>query len=419
VTEAPISIAARNRTVLVSSDGAGVRWQSTASWWVLFGSLAFGLALLEDWGAFYNFYPTRPRVYFAVEVVLIGATLMLSPQRRVHRVFLPIPMLAFVAWWIASYAWTVFPAGFAKSNLADATTVATVIVIGGMLDRRQLSRVLLGAGLCAVGLIVAALVLLPSVAYQPASLEVGAPGLRGGFIHKTPMVACVLLFASAVFCFEHRQWLRVLCFPAVAVIVILSRSSAGLAIGMSLVGTGWLMNHGERIAATIGRGLKSLSLLSVAAGVGVIAALLGVITKLLGKDLTFSGRNQVWAGVVRQIQRKPLAGWGGTDMYALIQLEPVRSIIRPLGYVAATSHNGVLELMLRLGVVGLVLYLVVLVSTVRNGFRLLRTDPAWGRFILMMMVIVVMFAVSEVLTVLGVWFALTCLFGSKRLGGQA
>lgn len=396
-----------------------VRWQSTSKLWMLFGSLAFGLALLQDWGAFYNFYPTKPRVYFAAEVALMTAALMLSPQRWVYRVFLPIPMLAFVGWWMASYMWAVFPAGFAKNNLADATTVATVIVIGGMLDRRQLSRVLLGAGLVAVGLIVAALVLQPSLAYQPASLDVGAPGLRGGFIHKTPMVACVLLFASAVFCFEHRHWLRVLCFPTVAVIVILSRSSAGLAIGMSLVGTGWLLNHGEQIAATIGRGLKSLSLLSVVAGVGVIGALLGVITKLFGKDLTFSGRNQVWVGVVRQIQRKPIIGWGGTDMYALIRLEPVRSIIRPLGYKAATSHNGVLELMLRLGVVGLVLYIVVFASAVRNGFRLLRTDPAWGRFILMTMVIVAMFAVSEVLTVLGVWFALTCLFCSKRLGGQA
>jgi exopolysaccharide production protein ExoQ len=324
----------------------------------------------------------------------------------------------FIAWWTSSYTWTVFPAGFLKGNLEDITTVITVILIGGVLDRRQLSRVLVGAGLCAIALVFVALVVQPGSAYQAASPEVGAPGLRGAFTHKTPMVTCMLLAASAVFCFERRRWVRIACFPTVAVIVVLSRSSAGLATSMTLVGVGWLLNHRDAIVTRVGRGLKSLSILSALAALGAVTVLLGVITQLLGKDLTFSGRDAVWTGVIEQIQRKPITGWGGTNLYALIQLDPVRSILRPLGYVAATSHNAMLELMLRLGVVGLILYLVVFVSTVRNGFRLLHSDPPWGRFVLLTMVIVTMFAVSETLTVLGVWFALTCLLGSRRLGGQ-
>jgi O-antigen ligase len=383
--------------------------------WVVLGSAAFGLALLQGWGAFYTLYPTKPKLFFALEFVLVTATVLLSPRRRIHRVFLPIPMLMFVAWWMASYAWSTFPAGFPKANLEDATIVVTVMFVGGMFDRRQVARVLVGAGLVAIGLVVVTLVIQPGSAYQAASAEVGAPGLRGGFIHKTGLATCALLTGAAVFCFEPRRWLRLISYPTIAVMIVLSRSSAGLATMVTLTAVGWMLSHRDRIVAVVGRGLKSLSILTAMAGLVAIAALLGVITSLVGKDLTFSGRDRVWTGVIEQIQRKPVTGWGGNNLYAMIQQEPVLSINRPLGYVAATSHNAVLELLLRLGVVGLILYLVVFVSAARRGFAMLRTDAAWGRFILMALVVVAMFAVSEVLTVLGVWFALTCLFGSPGL----
>jgi O-antigen ligase len=399
------------------SIGAGER--SRSDLWLVFGGAALGLALLEGWGAFYTLYPTKPKLFFAAEFVLVVATLLLSPRRRVHRVFLPIPTLMFVAWWMASYAWSTFPAGFPKANLEDATAVSTVLLIGGMLDRRQLARVLIGSGMVAIGLVFVTLAIQPGSAYQAASAEVGAPGLRGGFIHKTGLASCVLLTASAVFCFERRRWVRMLCFPIVAVIIVLSRSSAGLATMMTLVVVGWLLSSRDRIVAVVGRGLKSLSVLTAMACLVAIAGLLGLITNLVGKDLTFSGRDQVWTGVIEQIQRRPITGWGGTNLYTMIQQDPVLSIVRPLGYVAATSHNAALELMLRLGIVGLVLYLIVFVSTVRHGFKMLRTEPMWGQFILMAMVVVAMFAVSEVLTVLGVWFALTCLLGSPGLDRSA
>jgi exopolysaccharide production protein ExoQ len=390
----------------------------TTELWVLLGSAAFGLALLQGWGSFYTLYPLKPKLYAAMEVMLITATLLVSPRGRVQRVFLPIPMLMFVAWWMASYSWSSFPAGFPKANLEDGVTVVTVMLIGGMLDRRQLGRVLVLSGLAAIGLVFVALVIQPGSAYQAPSLEVGAPGLRGGFIHKTGLASCLLLVASAVSCFEPRRWVRLLCYPTVAVMIVLSKSSAGLATSLTLVVVAWLLNHRDEIVAAVGRGLKSLSILTAIAGVGAIAALLGVITNLVGKDLTFSGRDKVWVGAIEQIQRKPITGWGGNNLYAMIQRDPVLSINRPLGYVAVTSHNAALELMLRLGVVGLALYLIVYVSTVRSGFKLLTRDPPWGRFILMMMVVVTMFAVSEVLTVLGVWFALTCLVGSLSRSGQ-
>jgi O-antigen ligase len=76
-----------------------------------------------------------------------------------------------------------------------------------------------------------------------------------------------------------------------------------------------------------------------------------------------------------------------------------------LGFIVFHAHNGPIEIMLELGLVGLVLYAAMFTSVLRDGWRLLHRDPAVAQLVLGFCALVVVASISEVL-VLGPWLSL-------------
>lgn len=54
--------------------------------------------------------------------------------------------------------------------------------------------------------------------------------------------------------------------------------------------------------------------------------------------------------------------------------EPTVTILRTIGFQVFHAHNGALEMMLEIGLAGFLLYLLVLVSTIVHGARVLRVE---------------------------------------------
>jgi O-antigen ligase len=97
------------------------------------------------------------------------------------------------------------------------------------------------------------------------------------------------------------------------------------------------------------------------AGLGLMALVLifasEAVFALLGKDATFTGRTEIWEGVTRVAEMRPLTGygygaiWNNDDPYA-----PLARIVQTAGFKPEHAHNGWMELWLNLGVVGLVAF---------------------------------------------------------------
>lgn len=124
------------------------------------------------------------------------------------------------------------------------------------------------------------------------------------------------------------------------------------------------------IAATIL--LYELVIQDVIPGVDV---LLAPITSLTGKDTTFSARTIIWKVVKEHIQAAPYLGTG----YGAYWLGPFpRSpsyVFVPLMYFYPTeAHNGYLDLVNDLGILGLICLLVFLFWFMRQALQLMRTD---------------------------------------------
>lgn len=92
-------------------------------------------------------------------------------------------------------------------------------------------------------------------------------------------------------------------------------------------------------------------------------------TNSLGRDSTLTGRTEVWAAVIPERATRPLLGFG----YGSFWTDARREM-----FDIPTAHNGYLDVMLELGVVGLLFYVSWLVSITGQMHRALTRDFTWA-----------------------------------------
>ncbi|MBK5332131.1 MAG: O-antigen ligase family protein [Ilumatobacteraceae bacterium] len=387
--------------------------------WIRLSRFSLVLALVDGYGAYVELFTNyRPSAYAVLQVGLVVGILLVAPRGQYRKLIIPLPGLLYGVWWMLSSTWTNFPAGFVTANSADVANVTVLVVVGLLVPLRFLLRNILTAGYIAVALIGVALIVQPSLAFSSQTSGAPVPGLHGAFIHKNIMGSCIILTAVAVLCFERRRWIRLTALPTVAVLLALSQSGSSIATLVIVVIGYWLVAKRDEFVRLIGRSSASFAAIAVILGVVILGFGLGQITAALGKDLTFSGRDKVWAGAIKMIKRRPIEGYGGQNLFVILSLEPARSINYPLGFTVRHVHNGALETLLRLGLVGLSLFVAQMFTTMRSGLILLRSEStkALGRFIVLLIVVIVAFGVSEIHTAFGVYLGLMILFGSKIVG---
>ena len=85
---------------------------------------------------------------------------------------------------------------------------------------------------------------------------------------------------------------------------------------------------------------------------------------VLGKDATLTGRTNIWQGVLYEINKRPMLGYGyGAVWDDKSGWGPVYWITKIAGFRAAHAHNSWLEQWLGLGLVGLVAWSLYFVQT--------------------------------------------------------
>ncbi len=392
-----------------SFDGLPRGWPDEL--WLRLAILSLVFALVKGFDANNSIYPVRPNEYLALQLVLVTATLLLAPRGRILSVYLPITWVCFMVWWLASYTWSVFPAGFYDVTRRDIGVVLTVVVLASIMPVGYFLRSIIHAGYVSIGLVFLAILLQPDVAFS--TVEGG--GLRGGFVHKNFMAASLCVTMAAVLAFWKRRESKWLFIAMVFVLIVLSQSSTGLATFFLVLMMWWALDQYGWVRRTLGRSFVTVTLGVALVLIVAFSLLLEPLVQLNGKDLTFAGRTEIWDAVITAIRQRPLIGYGWGGVFQSFSVEPTLSINRQLGYPVFHSHNAALELMLRLGAIGLVLFVAQLFATLRLGWKLLQEFNPIGTFIFLYGGIVVMFGFVESLTGLGVYFGLLVAFPAMRL----
>lgn len=137
-----------------------------------------------------------------------------------------------------------------------------------------------------------------------------------------------------------------------------------------------------------------------------ISVLLAPITSLTGKDTTFSARTIIWEIIKEHIQAAPYLGTGyGAYWLGPFPSSPSYIFVSRMYFYPTEAHNGYLEIVNDLGIVGLICLLVFLFYYVRQALQLMRFDRSQAALYLALLFQEMVMNMSE-----SDWFSRTSTF---------
>jgi O-antigen ligase len=144
-------------------------------------------------------------------------------------------------------------------------------------------------------------------------------------------------------------------------------------------------------------------------GVLVLAAWKPLLS-LLGRDPTLTGRTALWQEVLEKCAIHPLNGYGLGTFWGSADALPVYMVVH---WVPTSAHNGFLECLLELGLVGLLILVFLILYAIRNTVSILISQPALDYSKAWMFLIFTIILLNMTADITGIvnsisWLLLTC-----------
>ncbi len=320
-------------------------------------SVALILVFSEVWMKPLNGNATEPadsgliRALYYPGYVFGLALIARSPWAAVRAAVRSPLLWALVAYAFVSDVWSIDGSATLRRAVALALTSAAALSVAGRQSWAGLTRILATAfTLIGLGSFMAGL-LLPSYG-RMATLFPGA--WSGLFIEKNGLGAIeaqgALFCAAAFFVDPARRRLWAAATGLAVLLVLLSTSKTSLVamtLGFGGLGFAVLVRRGP-IQAVLATFFGVVSAGAMAAAVWLAPdQLLG----LLGKDATLTGRTLIWAAVKRQIDSRPMTGFGyGAVWSDQSGWGPAYWVAKQAGFRPAYAHDGWLDIWLGLGI---------------------------------------------------------------------
>lgn len=279
---------------------------------------------------------------------------------------------------VLSALWSRAPAVTLRRSVALVGTTLLGIYFAGRYEMEEQLRLLAWA----VGIAVVASLLfgfmLPAYGLQP---ETRGVFWRGIYNHKNTLGRLVTLGAVVfVLRLKEARGQRAGAFAMLAlsvVLLLLSGSKTALVIALGLAALLPLYSAARWHYSLYIPLFIVAVLVSTAAATWLLGNYETVLTAL-GRDVTLTGRTELWSVVLEMIRRRPWLGYGFSGFWLGWEGESYW-VWQAVGWDVPHAHNGFLDLMLDLGVVGLVLFGAVYVRSFVVAARAIRAEKsaAW------------------------------------------
>lgn len=201
---------------------------------------------------------------------------------------------------------------------------------------------------------IACLILFIVAPGRAMAVDYGTGSIRAIFPHKNLFGAAMALGLLAEwYAFDEGFFARFTKFLSLGLfagLLIVSRSiSSIVTVGVAFLIL-WLfekLHRRYRVSLT--------AILLFLAGIVVCAAFVGIdtsiLTEMLGRSKDLTGRTELWRSVGSMIADRPFLGYGFSGFWAGASSESY-AVERYVGWTPTYSHNGYLETLLSLGIVG-------------------------------------------------------------------
>ena len=335
--------------------------------------------------------------WLALAALGVGVALI-APRGAVSEVFVSLPITLLVTWMTFSFVWVADPRQWRTDVVHLVPAVFATMLVVGVLPVDRTVRAIKAIFLVGVGVTYAMLLLSPSTATtHPAVGDTPElPGWHGTFGHKTGMMVFLAVGLITFMCFETNRRLRYGVYVATFVLAAGSQSATGLSAMFAMLVAAWWLGVYQRQERRFSAAYVAVSIAGAVALLLIMVVGLPLFVNAYGKDMTFTGRTQIWSASLDAIGKRPLVGYGLGGVWFNEGLEPTRSIIRDTGFRAWHAHNAVIEMLLEGGIIGLVLWVTAVGSLVVAAWRTMSTNFALARWVLLFCVVQLVIGISEV-----------------------
>ncbi len=337
--------------------------------------------------------PGNTLLFATYMLVLLFSLIHYEQILRVTKKALPLLVLVAVAF--LSIQWSIQPTATKSAALWLAGTTLFGIYFGSRFTLRQQINILCVVVICAAVLSIIAVKLFPEVAIGTGSF---AGDWQGIYLHKNRlgriMSLGVMLFVIRISRYNIKDLFYIAGLLLCAFLLVKSDSSSGLVVALAVILTRLGLDFLSKDRALY----KSLIISASITAAGLILAILANPSEaaaLVGRTGTLTGRTTLWAYLMNFVHERPWTGYGFDAFWSRdsITLEIVQ---RSVYWAPNHAHNGVLEVLLDLGVLGLILLGLIWLSVFVRAMRLaLARNSLEARWPLMYVVFYTLWVIPE------------------------
>jgi exopolysaccharide production protein ExoQ len=332
----------------------------------------------------------------AVNLLGIATSLLLvwwGTHKRRPRLNLAPPLLA-VSVVVCSVLWSVDPGITLTRSIAYAFLVAGAIGLVKTIDANEVMELTASINGVLGAITLVLLVVLPNTVSLPDNFY-------GMFAQKNAQgqaMAIGILAGLHGLRIGRRKLRHIVIIVICAIVGVLSKSTTSLLtvlafFALHIIGSLYIKGGGWRFIST------SLTVIVTLVFI-LILENKDVLFSFLGKDSSLTGRTDLWPYVIDAIMRRPMFGWGFTAFWSGLNPRSME-ISTLLGWYVVEAHNGLLQLLLDIGVVGTALFLFMWIRNLVMAVKCMNgSAPEIGVSSILLLVGILVIGVSEqVLTV--------------------
>lgn len=318
--------------------------------------------------------PGYARIAWAPVYLFLGWAIWRDPRAAGAALARSPILAALLGCAFLSMLWSIDPDATLRRAVWLALTMAFGLYLAWRYPWRDLLEIF---GVAWIGLI-AGSALLAIAAPSIGIMQAEHPGAWAGlWTHKNTlggvMALGVAIGSSAFLVTKKKRWLGVAL--ASFFLVLMSTSKTALlasCLQLGVIGIGVIARRGPMHALVVTTCVGACAI--IACSVMFLAP--EALVSLIGRDLTFTGRTDIWAAAEHAVKARPWLGYG----YAAFWLEdagPAYAVRAAVNWDVSSAHNGWLELALGIGVIGILIFALHYLATIARALRAL-ADPIAG-----------------------------------------
>jgi exopolysaccharide production protein ExoQ len=397
----------------------------------------FSIAAGDVWRNLLGWYGWGAVLFLIMALVIIELIRM-----RVDLRLLPYPLIGFLVLCTVSIAWSAYPAASALGVafvilttlfglfLATAIDLTTFVRCLGTALRWILALSLLFE--LFVATVIREKVLpfwvdwshldkIPAAFYWSRNLLFEGGRIQG-IVGNANLLAFAALLAVIVFGVQiaarstSRVWTSAWMLVALGTLA-LTRSTTVLIAGAAVAIVALYLWMVRRVPAERRIPWYITGAAITAAGITLVLVFRTTLLALLGKSPDLTNRLDIWDTVIGLANQRPAVGWGWTGYWAP-WVEPYDGLVVIKGVPYYQAHNAWIDIFLQLGIVGLVVFGGLVISTLGRAWaRAVDLPRARGKAIgllpILVMVMLIVHSLAESRLLIEIGFALLVVFAIR------